>query len=185
MIENVKKNAIQRMQKSVQALQQELAKLRTGRAHPSLLEHIRVDYYGNETPLNQIASITAADARTLSITPWEKTMIPTIEKAIMTSGLGLNPVTAGTIIRVPLPALTEERRKDFVRLVRNEGENGRVAIRNTRRDANNELKELLKSKKITEDDERRGQDDIQKLTDKYIAEAESLIKAKEAELMEV
>ncbi|MEO5702814.1 MAG: ribosome recycling factor [Gammaproteobacteria bacterium] len=182
---DIKTNATQRMQKSIDALQQELIKLRTGRAHTSLLDHITVAYYGNAVPLSQVATVTVADARMLTVTPWEKAMVPVIEKAILTSDLGLNPATSGTVIRVPLPALTEERRRDMIKVVRSEAEGGRVAVRNIRRDANNELKTLLKDKKISEDDERRSQDEIQKLTDKYIAEIDALLEAKERELMEV
>lgn len=184
-IEGVKKDAAARMAKSVEALKHELVKLRTGRAHTSLLDHIKVSYYGSEVPLSQVASIVVADPRTLTITPWEKNMVQPIEKAILTSDLGLNPNTAGTVIRVPLPALTEERRRDLAKVVRHEGENARVAIRNIRRDANHHYKDLLKNKKITEDEERRAQDDIQKTTDKFIADVDKLLQAKEAELMEV
>lgn len=185
MIEDIKKDAETRMKKSVEAFKTELGKIRTGRAHPSLLDHVMVSYYGNDTPIKQVANVNAEDARTLTITPWEKTMVQAIEKAIMTSDLGLNPSTAGTVIRVPMPPLTEERRRDLVRVVKQETEGARVAIRNIRRDANNDLKELLKEKEISEDQERKGQDDIQKLTDKYIAEADKLLQVKEAELMEV
>lgn len=181
----VLKDSEVRMQKSIEAFKHEMSKMRTGRAHPSLLEHIRVDYYGNETPLNQVANITVGDARTLVITPWEKRMTPAIEKAIMTSGLGLNPTAAGEVIRVPLPALTEERRKDLIKVVRNEAENARVSIRNARRDANNALKDLLKGKEIAEDEERRMTDSVQKLTDKFIAEVDHLLSAKETDLMAI
>jgi ribosome recycling factor len=185
MIEDIKKDAGQRMQKSIEAFRSELSKIRTGRAHTSLLDHITVDYYGAETPLSQVASVGVEDARTLTVTPWEKQMVSVIEKAIMTSDLGLNPASAGTVIRVPMPPLTEERRRDLVKVVRSEGENARVAIRNIRRDANNDLKALLKEKEISEDEERKGQDDIQKLTDKHVAEVEQLLEAKEKELMEI
>ena len=185
MINDIKNNATARMQKSLDSLKSELAKLRTGRAHPSLLEHITVEYYGNQVPLSQAANITSSDARTLTVTPWDKNMVQPIEKAILTSDLGLNPATSGAVIRVPLPALTEERRRDMIKVVRAEAEHGRVAIRNVRRDANNELKTLLKDKKISEDDERRSQDEIQKLTDKYIADTDKLLEVKEKELMEV
>lgn len=185
MIEDIKKDAAARMKKSIDSLKQELAKLRTGRAHPGLLEHIHVDYYGSDMPLNQVASVSASDARTLTVQPWEQKMVPVIEKAIITSDLGLNPVTAGNVIRIPLPALTEERRRDLVKVVRNEGENGRVAIRNIRRDANHHLKQLLKDKDITEDEERGAEDAIQKLTDKYVQQVEELLREKEAELMEI
>ena len=185
MINDIKNNATARMQKSLDSLKSELAKLRTGRAHPSLLEHITVEYYGNQVPLSQAANVTSSDARTLTVTPWDKNMVQPIEKAILTSDLGLNPATSGAVIRVPLPALTEERRRDMIKVVRAEAEHGRVAIRNVRRDANNELKTLLKDKKISEDDERRSQDEIQKLTDKYIADTDKLLEVKEKELMEV
>jgi ribosome recycling factor len=184
-VNDIKNNATQRMQKSIEALKHELIKLRTGRAHTSLLDHITVAYYGNDVPLSQVATVSVADARMLTVTPWEKTMVPIIEKAILTSDLGLNPATSGTVIRVPLPALTEERRRDMIKVVRSEAEGGRVAVRNIRRDANNELKTLLKDKKISEDDERRSQDEIQKLTDKYIGEIDALLETKERELMEV
>lgn len=179
------KDAETRMQKSIEAFKHDMSKLRTGRAHPSLLDHLRVDYYGNETPLTQVANITVSDARTLAITPWEKKMIPLIEKAIMTSDLGLNPATSGEVIRVPLPALTEERRKDLIKVLRNEAESARVGIRNVRRDANTALKELLKNKEIAEDEERRLTEAVQKLTDKFIAEADHLLAAKETDLMAI
>ncbi|HDP90447.1 MAG TPA: ribosome recycling factor [Thioalkalivibrio sp.] len=185
MIEDIKKDAEQRMQKSIESFRSELSKIRTGRAHTSLLDHVTVDYYGTETPLSQVASIAVADARMLTVTPWEKQLVPVIEKAIMTSDLGLNPSSAGTVIRVPMPALTEERRRDLVKVVRHEGENARVAIRNIRRDANNDLKALLKEKEISEDDEHKGQDAIQKLTDKYVAEVDQMLEVKEKELMEI
>lgn len=185
MIEPIKNNAESKMKKALEALQNELAKLRTGRAHPSLLDHVRVKYYDNETPISQVASITVSDARNLMITPWEKSMVPAIEKAIMTADLGLNPATSGSAIRVPMPALTEERRKEMTKLVKNEAENSRVSIRNLRRDANTHLKDLLKKKEISEDDERRAQELIQKLTDKYIAEVDRMAAVKEKELMEV
>jgi ribosome recycling factor len=185
MLEEIKQDASSRMAKSIESLKTEMSKIRTGRAHPSLLDHVMVDYYGSDVPIKQVANVTIEDSRTLAITPWEKPMVPVIEKAIMTSDLGLNPSSAGTVIRVPMPPLTEERRKDLVRVVRHEAEGGRVAIRNIRRDANSDLKELLKEKEISEDEERKGEDDIQKLTDKYIAEIEKVLQAKEAELMEV
>ena len=184
MIEEFKKDAEVRMSKSVEALKSELTKLRTGRAHTSLLEHITVDYYGSEVPLNQVANISVADARTLTVTPWEKQMVSVVEKAIMNSGMGLNPASAGEVIRVPLPPLTEERRKDMIRVVRQEGEGARVAIRNIRRDVLGDIKTLLKEKEITEDDERRAHDDIQKITDKYIAQVDKLLEEKEKDLME-
>lgn len=184
MINDIQKDAEIRMGKSIEALKGELTKLRTGRAHTSLLDHVTVDYYGNETPLNQVATVTVADARMLTVTPWEKNMVAAVEKAIITSDLGLNPTTAGSIIRVPLPALTEERRKDMIKVVRHEGELARVAIRNIRRDANSDFKSLLKEKDITEDEEHQAEDAIQKLTDKYVAEAEKLLDVKEKDLME-
>jgi ribosome recycling factor len=185
MINDLKKDAEQRMGKSIDSLRHELTKLRTGRAHTSLLDHVMVSYYGNDTPLNQVANVGVADARTLVISPWEKGMVQAIEKAIMAANLGLTPNTAGTVIRIPLPPLTEERRRDMTKVVRHEAEGARVAIRNIRRDANNDLKDMLKEKLISEDDERRAQDDIQKLTDKYIAEVDKVLAGKEAELMEV
>ncbi len=185
MLQRILKDTEVRMQKSIEAFKQEISKLRTGRAHPSLLEHIRVDYYGNETPLSQVANISVGDARTLMITPWEKRMIPVIEKAIMTSDLGLNPATSGEVIRVPLPALTEERRRDLTKIVRNEAETARVSIRNARRDANTMLKDALKNKEIAEDEERRSTDAVQKLTDKFIAEVDHLLAAKETDLMAI
>lgn len=185
MIEDIKKDADSRMQKSIEALRQEFSKLRTGRAHTSLLDHVTVSYYGSEVPLNQVANVGVEDSRTLTITPWEKTMVQPIEKAIMTSDLGLNPATAGTVIRVPLPPLTEERRKDLVRVVRHEAEGAKVAIRNIRRDANHHIKELLKEKEISEDEDRRAEDEIQKLTDKYVAQVDELLAAKETDLMAV
>lgn len=185
MIDDIRKDAEQRMRKSLEALKAELAKLRTGRAHPSILDHVKVEYYGQEVPLSQVAKIVAEDARSLTVTPWEKDMVSKIEKAIMTSDLGLNPMSAGMVIRVPMPPLTEERRRDLVKVVRHEGENAKVAIRNIRRDANGALKALLKDKAISEDEERRAQDAIQKLTDKYVADVDAVLAAKEKELMEV
>jgi len=185
MIADVKKSAEQKMQKSVEALKTDLGKVRTGRAHTGLLDHITVDYYGNPTPLNQVANVTLIDSRTIGVSPWEKRMVQAIEKAIRDSDLGLNPATVGEVVRVPMPALTEERRKDLIKVVRAETENARVAIRNIRRDANHHLKELLKDKKISEDDERRGQDEIQKLTDRYIGEVDKLLQGKEVDLMAV
>lgn len=185
MIDDLKKETDERMAKSIDNLKHELTKLRTGRAHPSLLDHILVSYYGSETPLTQVASVGVADARTLLVTPWEKNMVGPIEKAILKSDLGLNPASAGTVIRVPLPPLTEERRRDLVKVVRQEGEGAKVAIRNIRRDANSQLKILLKEKKITEDAERQAQDDIQKLTDRHIQAVDKALSAKEAELMEI
>lgn len=185
MIDNLKKDAETRMRKAVDVLKNELTKLRTGRANAGLLDAVRVDYYGNEVPLSQVANIAVADARTITVTPWEKNMVQAIEKAILTSDLGLNPSTSGNVIRVPLPPLTEERRKDLTKVVRHEGENAKVAIRNVRRDANNDLKTALKDKTIAEDVERKTQDQIQKLTDKYIAEVDDLVKKKEKEVMEI
>ncbi len=184
-ITSIKQAAEQKMRKSIESLQQNFIKMRTGRAHPSLLDQVMVPYYGTDTPLTQVASVNIGDARTLLIVPWEKNLIPAIEKAIYASGLGLNPVTAGDNIRVPLPPLNEERRKEFIKIVRSEAEDARVAIRNIRRDANTQLKELLKAKTISEDEERRGEDDHQKLTDKFIAEVDKLLTTKETELMEV
>ena len=185
MLEEIKKDASSRMSKSVASLRQDLTKIRTGRAHTSLLDHITVEYYGSEVPLNQVSNVGVEDSRTLTVTPWEKDMVAKIEKAIMTSDLGLNPATAGTVIRVPLPPLTEERRKDMIKVVRNEAEGGRIAIRNIRRDAIHDVKELLKEKMIGEDDERRAEDEIQTITDKYIAEIDQTLAEKESELMEV
>jgi ribosome recycling factor len=185
MIAEIKKSAEQKMQKSLEALKLDLGKIRTGRAHTGLLDHVTVDYYGNPTAINQVASINLADARTITVAPWEKKMLGAIEKAIRNSDLGLNPATVGELIRVPMPPLTEERRRDLTKVVKHEGEAARVAMRNIRRDANAHLKDLLKEKKIAEDEERRGQDDIQKLTDRYIAEIDKLLQAKEAELMAV
>lgn len=185
MIDEIKKDAEIRMGKSVQALRSEMAKIRTGRAHPSFIEHVKVDYYGSEVPINQVANIGIEDARTLLVTPWEKPMVAAVEKAIMISDLGLNPMSAGDVIRVPMPALTEERRKEFVRIVRQEAENGRVAARNIRRDAIGDIKELVKEKEISEDEGRKGEDDIQKITNKFIAEMDEVLAAKEKELMEI
>jgi ribosome recycling factor len=181
---SIQEDAKSRMQKSLAALKQELAKLRTGRAHTSLLDHIHVSYYGTEMPLNQVASISIADPRTLSVTPWEKRMVPEVEKAIMNSELGLNPVTAGEVIRVPLPPLTEERRRDMIKVVRHEGENTRIAIRNIRRDANAHLKKLIKDESLPRDTEHRAEAEIQKTTDRRIAAVDEVLKAKESELME-
>ncbi|WP_028304714.1 ribosome recycling factor [Oceanospirillum maris] len=185
MINEIKTDAEQRMKKSLESMTTAFAKIRTGRAHPSILDGVSVDYYGTPTPLNQVANVNVEDARTLSIQPWERSMIQAIEKAIMVSDLGLNPSTSGTVIRVPMPALTEETRKNFIRQARAEAENGKVAIRNIRRDANGSFKDLLKEKEITEDEERRAEEDIQKLTDKYVAEADVLLAAKEKDLMQV
>ena len=185
MIDEILKDASDRMQKSIVAMQSELSKIRTGRAHPSLLDHITVEYYGAEVPLSQVANVSSEDARTLTVSPWEKDMVQVIEKAIMTSDLGLNPATAGMVIRVPMPILTEERRRELVKVVRQEVENGRIAVRNIRRDANNDFKELLKEKEISEDEEHRAQDQVQKLTDQSIAEMEQILQTKEQELMEI
>lgn len=185
MINELQQDAAGRMAKSIEAFKVELSKIRTGRAHASLLDHVTVEYYGSEVPLSQVSNISVEDPRTLSVTPWEKTMVGPVEKAIMTSDLGLNPSTAGTVIRVPMPPLTEERRKDLVRVVRDLAENTRVAIRNIRRDANGDLKDMAKDKEISEDDERRGQDLVQKTTDKYIEEVQTVLDVKEKELMEI
>ena len=185
MIEDIKKDAEKRMHRTVETLNDELSRMRTGRAHTSLLEHITVDYYGTSTPLNQLSNIAVDDPRTLSVTPWDKSSIPAVEKAIMNADLGLNPVTAGTVIRVPLPPLTEERRKEYVRMVRHEAENARVAVRNIRRDANHHAKQLLKEKEISEDEERKAEDAIQVLTDKFVAEVDKVLEQKEKDLMEV
>jgi len=185
MITDVKKTAEQKMQKSLEALKTDLGKVRTGRAHTGILDHITVDYYGTQMPLNQVANLTLLDARTIGISPWEKKMGTVIEKAIRDSDLGLNPSAQGDVIRVPMPALTEERRRELIKVVKGEGENAKVAVRNLRRDANHHLKELLKEKAVSEDDERRAQDEIQKLTDKFIAEIDKLLAAKEADLMAV
>lgn len=185
MIEELKKDAAMRMDKSIDSFKQELSRIRTGRAHTSLLDHISVEYYGSAVPLSQVANISAEDSRTLMVQPWEKQMVPVIEKAIMTSDLGLNPATAGTTIRVPLPALTEERRRDLIKVVRQEAENARVAVRNIRRDVLGDVKDLLKEKEISEDDERRAQDEIQKLTDKHVAVIDQLLAKKEQDLLEI
>jgi ribosome recycling factor len=185
MIDDIQKRTAERMGKSIEALRHELAKIRTGRAHPSLLDHVTVSYYGNEVPLSQTANIAVEDARTLTVTPWERSMVQAIEKAIMTSDLGLNPSSAGTVIRVPMPPLTEQRRRELVKVVRHEAENARVAIRNIRRDANNELKAALKEKLVSEDQERRSQEQIQKLTDQYVKEVDALLEEKEADLLAI
>jgi ribosome recycling factor len=185
MIEETNKDAERRMGKSIEALATELSKIRTGRANPSLLDHIRVEYYGSEVPLNNVANIAIEDSRTLTVTAFEKDMTPVIEKAIMKSDLGITPNSAGTVIRIPLPSLTEERRRDLVKLVKSEAENGRIAIRNIRRDANSDLKDMVKEKMISEDDERRAEDQIQKLTDEYIAKIDVMVSEKEKELLEI
>jgi ribosome recycling factor len=185
MIDDLHKRTAERMGKSIDSLKHELAKIRTGRAHPSLLDHIVVSYYGNDVPLSQTANVTIEDARTLAVTPWERNMIQAIEKAIMSSDLGLNPNTTGTVIRVPMPALTEERRRDLIKVVRHEAENAKVAIRNIRRDANTELKNALKDKLVSEDEERRSQEQVQKLTDQYVKEVDSVLEKKEIDLMAI
>ena len=184
MIEDLEKDGAQRMRKSVEALKEEFKRLRTGRAHTGLLEHVSVDYYGSQVPISQAATVSVEDARTLLVAPWEKQMVKAVEKAILTSDLGLTPVTAGLAIRVPLPPMTEERRKKLVKVVRHETETGRVAIRNIRRDVLSDVKDLLKEKLITKDDDHQAHDDVQRLTDKYIAEMEALLKEKEKEIME-
>jgi len=185
MISDIQQDAATRMGKSIEALKHEFSKIRTGRAHPSLLDQISVSYYGSESALSQVANIAVEDARTLTITPWEKGMVQAIEKAIMKSDLGLNPATNGMTIRIPLPALTEERRRSLVKIVRNESENGRVAIRNIRRDANSEIKDALKEKLISEDEARLGEEKIQKITDQFIKDIEKLLETKEADLLSI
>ncbi len=185
MLGEVKKSAEQRMTKALESLKVDFSKVRTGRAHAGLLDHVMVDYYGNPTPVSQVASINLLDARTIGVSPWEKKMLSQIEKAIRDSDLGLNPSTVGEVVRVPMPMLTEERRRDLIKVVRGEAENARVAVRNIRRDANSSLKDLLKDKAISEDEERRAQDEIQKLTDRYIAEVEKALQVKEADLLAV
>ncbi|HVQ62019.1 MAG TPA: ribosome recycling factor [Burkholderiales bacterium] len=182
---DVKKNAEQRMHKSLEALRADLGKVRTGRAHTGLLDHVMVDYYGSLMPIPKVANVSMLDGRTLGVSPWEKKMLGAIEKAIRESDLGLNPASQGEMIRVPMPALTEERRRDLVKVIKHDGENAKVAVRNLRRDANQALKDLLKSKAVSEDQERRAQDEIQKLTDKHIADIDKMIAAKEAELIAV
>jgi ribosome recycling factor len=185
MTADIQKRTSERMKKSIESLKHEFAKIRTGRAHPSLLEHVRVNYYGNEVPLSQVANVTAEDSRTLAVTPWERNMIPVVEKAILTSDLGLNPNTTGVVIRVPLPALTEQRRKDLGKVARGEAENARVAVRNIRRDANGEFKSALKDKQISEDEVKRGEEQIQKLTDQHIREIDTLLEEKEKDLLAI
>lgn len=184
-VTEIKKSADQKMDKTVQALNTDLQKIRTGRAHAGILEHLQVDYYGNPTPLNQVANVSVIDARTLGVAPWEKNMVAAVEKVIRDSDLGLNPAAVGELIRVPMPPLTEERRKDLIKVVKREAENARVAVRNIRRDANHELKELLKAKEISEDDERRAHDEMQKVTDRHVAQIDEALAAKEADLMAV
>lgn len=185
MLNEINQDAQERMQKSANALIENFKKIRTGRAHPSILESVMVPYYGSDVPLTQVANVSVEDARTLSIAPWEKPMVGAIEKAIMKSDLGLNPASNGDVIRVPMPALTEETRKGYIRQARKEAEGAKVSIRNIRRDANGDFKDLLKEKEITEDDLRRGEDQIQKLTDKFVAEVDSLLEHKEKDLMEI
>lgn len=185
MISELKKNTEQKMQKSVEALKTDLTKIRTGRAHTGLLDHVMVEYYGSMVPVNQVANITLIDARTIGVQTWEKPMLPKVEKAIRDSDLGLNPSNLGELLRVPMPALTEERRRDLTKVVRQEGETAKIAIRNLRRDANQHLKDAVKDKEISEDDERRAEEDVQKLTDKYVAEIDKLLAQKEQELMQI
>jgi len=185
MIAEIKKTAEQKMQKSIEALKADLAKVRTGRAHTGLLDHVQVEYYGSMVPINQVAGISLLDARTIGVQPWEKPMFSKVEKAIRDSDLGLNPANQGDIIRVPMPALTEERRRELIKVVKHEGETAKVAIRNLRRDANNHLKDATKEKEISEDEERRAQDDVQKLTDRYVSEVDRLLEQKEQELLQV
>ncbi len=185
MLEDIYKDARSRMKKSVEATRADMARIRTGRATTALLDHVMVDYYGNSTPIAQVATVSVSDARTLAVNPWEKKMVPVVEKAILESDLGLNPITAGDVIRIPLPALTEERRKEMTKLVRSEGENGRIAIRNIRRDALHHVKELLKEKEISQDDDKRAHDRIQGLTDEYIGHIDAVVAEKEQEVMEI
>lgn len=185
MIADVKKSAEQKMQKSLETLKADLGKVRTGRAHTGILDHVTVDYYGTPTPVSQVANVNLLDARTIGVSPWEKNLIGAVEKAIRDADLGLNPATVGDVIRVPMPPLTEERRKELIKVVKGEAENARVAVRNVRRDANSALKDLLKDKAISEDEERRAQEDIQKLTDRYVAEIDKALQAKEADLMAI
>ena len=185
MIADIKKSAEQKMHKSIETLKADLGKVRTGRAHAGILDHVMVDYYGSMMPVNQVANITLSDARTISVQPYEKKMVSAVEKAIRDADLGLNPATQGDVIRVPTPALTEERRRDLIKVIKVEGESAKVAVRNIRRDANTHLKDLLKAKSVSEDDEKRAQDDVQKLTDRSIAEIDKLIADKEKDLMAV
>jgi ribosome recycling factor len=184
-VADTKKSAEQKMQRSIDAFKNDLSKIRTGRAHTGLLDHIQVDYYGSPVPISQVANLTLIDARTIGVQPWEKKMVPVVEKAIRESDLGLNPATQGDLIRVPMPALTEERRRELTKVVKSEGETAKVAVRNLRRDANEHLKKLVKDKEISEDDERRAGDEVQKLTDKFVAEIDKLVQTKEAEIMTV
>jgi len=184
-VAEIKKNVDQKMQRSIEAFKNDLAKIRTGRAHTGLLDHIQVDYYGSAVPISQVANMTLVDARTIGVQPWEKKMVQAVEKAIRDADLGLNPATQGDLIRVPMPALTEERRRELVKVVKNEAETAKVSVRNLRRDANEQLKKLVKDKEVSEDDERRASDDVQKLTDKFVAEIDKLVQTKEAEIMTV
>ncbi len=185
MIADIKKSAEQKMKKTLETLRTDFGKIRTGRAHAGLLDHVLVDYYGTPTPVSGVANVTLLDARTLAVTPWDKKMAGGVEKAIRDSDLGLNPATTGDVVRVPMPALTDERRRDLVKVVHREAENARIAVRNIRRDANNHLKDLLKKKQVAEDEERRAQDEVQKLTDRYIAEVDKAMAVKEADLVAV
>lgn len=185
MIDDILKDAEQRMLKSIESMRSEMAKIRTGRASPALIDHLSVDYYGVATPISQVANITVQDARTLAVQPWEKQMVPVVEKAIMSANLGLNPVTAGDLIRIPMPPLTEDRRREMVKVAAAEGESGKVAIRNIRRDANNDFKTLLKEKEISEDEDKRAHDSVQTLTDKYVAEVDKIVNEKETEILTV
>jgi ribosome recycling factor len=185
MIADIKKNVEQKMHKSLEALKADLGKIRTGRAHTGILDHVMVDYYGNPTPVNQVANVTLTDARTIGVQPYEKNMVGPIEKAIRDSDLGLNPATNGDLIRVPMPMLTEERRRDLIKVVKSEGEDAKIAVRNIRRDANEQLKKLLKDKEVGEDEERRAQEDVQKLTDRFVAEIDKALQVKEADLMAI
>ena len=185
MIADIKKNVEQKMNKSLEALKADLSKIRTGRAHTGILDHVMVDYYGSPTAVNQVANVTLTDARTIGVQPYEKNMIGPIEKAIRDSDLGLNPATNGDLIRVPMPMLTEERRRDLIKVVKSEGEDAKIAVRNIRRDANEQLKKLLKDKEVGEDEERRAQDDVQKLTDRFVAEIDKALQSKETDLMAV
>jgi ribosome recycling factor len=185
MLEDLKKDAADRMAKCVAALKTEFKRMRTGRASTALLEHLKVEYYGSEMPLTQVANVVVEDARTLAVTPWDKSMVPVIEKAIMKSDLGLTPTTAGTVIRLPMPQLTEERRRELVKAAKHETENARVAVRNVRRDVMNDLKEMLKEKLVSQDDEKRAHDEIQKLTDRYVAEIDAVLAEKEKDLLHV
>ena len=184
-VADIKKSAEQKMQKTIEAFKADLAKIRTGRAHTGLLDHVQVEYYGSPVPISQVANIGLADSRTISVQPWEKKMVSAVEKAIRDADLGLNPATMGEVIRVPMPPLTEERRKELTKVVKGEGESAKVAVRNLRRDANEQFKKLVKDKSISEDDERRGQDEVQKLTDRYVAEIDKMVAEKDKEIMTV